>query len=150
MWVAVFCLACPLLSFMVVSFHLFLICMKALLQFYCTLEWPSLIPASLHALFISPSPTMPLFQQQALWPVLKGCSEGSFNQCRWAGVEVGSSWTPKEEGWPTHLLLLTAVSWPAFSTPFHPSATCPAHLHCLLPFVFVSEKHKTFNFAESM
>lgn len=71
-----------------------------------------LIPAVLHALLISPSPTTRLSQQWGLWPVLTGRDDGSFNRCRWAKGPAG--------GWTAHLYLLTVVSRLAFWKPFIP------------------------------
>lgn len=109
---------------MVAFFHLLQLCMKAPLHFYCTLEWASLIPATLHAPFISPSLPLPqcLFSSsRGLWPALTGRDDGSFNRCRWAeGAQVGCSRRPEEEGWTTHLLLLTAVSRAALWGSFIP------------------------------
>lgn len=105
---------------------LFYLCPKALLMFYCTLEWAPLIPAALHAPFIFPSPTKLLFQQQGLWPALTGCDDGSFNRCRWA---TGAGWLWSQTKWGgldhTFVAVDSCITTCPLK-PFHPSALLSA------------------------
>lgn len=104
---------------------LFYLCPKALLTFYCTLEWAPLIPAALHAPFIFPSPTKLLFQQQGLWPALTGCDDGSFNRCRWA---TGAGWLWSQTKWGgldhTFVAVDSCITTCPLK-PFHPSSLSP-------------------------